>query len=112
MPPGGPIPVVIAGVARTAAGSYLGTMVQMPKKPFDDVEKLAELRGSLEMTDGLRIPEKRLEKWPSFPISVLGTEAALASFPSTIEWAFNEARSARPPDSLDQRPSAASRTRS
>ena len=25
----------------------------------DDVEKLAELRGSLEMTDGLRIPEER-----------------------------------------------------
>jgi hypothetical protein len=76
-----------------------GLMVSVPYPPFDQLDYRRELRDRLLEIAGATLPEKRLDKRPSFLTSALQADGAFTHFTATMEWVFDEARSAAPPGS-------------
>lgn len=58
--------------------------------PFNDLAGWRQLAERLEQIDGLKIPEERLGRFPTFPSRLLRREEQLARFTETMKWAFGE----------------------
>jgi hypothetical protein len=66
-----------------------------PRPPFDRLEMRRVLAQRMESAvPGLRIPEARLDKRPSFSLAELADEGAREGFLAAITWAFEQARAA------------------
>ncbi len=71
---------------------HFSTLAKRP--PFDEPERLEELRLRLNAIDGVAFPGDALTRWPSFPLSVLESDSALDAFLRTMDWVFEEAAAA------------------
>lgn len=69
----------------------LGWMMHQP--PFDKESKRLELLHRLNQISGVNIPDDKIDRFPSFYISVLKDETALAQFIETLDWIVQETRS-------------------
>jgi alkylated DNA nucleotide flippase Atl1 len=67
------------------------------RPPFDDSAHRDELRHRLNRIDGVVIPEDRLTKRPSFPISALSGDG-MKHFVEALDWFMDEVGTARPPE--------------
>lgn len=54
--------------------------------PFDDIEKRRELKARLQAIPGVTIDERRLDKFPSFPLDAVAAPAAFSQFTDTLDW--------------------------
>lgn len=61
------------------------------RPPFDRREAREELRARLNAISGVRIADGALDARPAVPLAALADEAALATFLSVMEWAFDQA---------------------
>lgn len=66
-------------------------MARMPP-PFDDRGMRVALAERLTAIPGIDIPEERLDKFPTSPISALRDPANLSLFTRTMEWMLEQAR--------------------
>jgi hypothetical protein len=60
--------------------------------PFEQVEQRKALLARLNALPTVQIPDDRLDKRPSFPISVLFDTDAMSRFLGTMDWVFSELR--------------------
>lgn len=58
--------------------------------PFNDLDGWRQLAERLERIEGVKIPQARLGRFPTFPSRLLRREEQHARFTETIEWAFGE----------------------
>jgi hypothetical protein len=54
--------------------------------PFDDIAERRELKVRLESIPLVTIDERRLDKFPSFPLDAIAAPAEFAQFTSTLDW--------------------------
>lgn len=59
---------------------------QMKTEPFNRRSERLELLRRLNDMPGVELSADRINKRPSFPLSVLGNEAALNQFLETLDW--------------------------
>jgi hypothetical protein len=67
----------------------------VPYRPFDEESRRRDLQRRLNGINGVKIPDAKLDRWPSFKISALAEREALAEFIRIMEWTFDEAEEAR-----------------
>lgn len=54
--------------------------------PFDDIEQRRGLKARLEAIPGVTIDERRLDKFPSFPLDAIATPVAFGQFTDALDW--------------------------
>ena len=59
-------------------------------RPFDKREKRLELLERLNKIPGLVLPEESIDKYPSFPMSLLVNKSGYMSFIESINWLVEE----------------------
>jgi len=59
---------------------------------FQDPSKRIELLSKLNSINGIALPDDGIERWPSFPLSVLAAENSLNRFISILDWVIEEAQ--------------------
>jgi hypothetical protein len=69
-------------------------MINVPYKPFDDLDMRWKLRERLQAIPGIELEEERIDKRPSFLLEDLVDENSFASFIETFDWILDEARKA------------------
>ena len=57
--------------------------------PFDEIGERRELKARLERIPLVEIDERRLDKYPSFPIGAIAAPAEFAQFTNTLDWVLD-----------------------
>jgi hypothetical protein len=65
------------------------------RAPFEQIERRDEMRRQLNAIPGVDIAHDALDKRPSIPVATLTDEHALVRFLTTLDWAFEQARTAQ-----------------
>jgi hypothetical protein len=66
---------------------YLGSL--RDATPFDQPGIRRELKARLDTIPGVKIQERQLEKFPSFPIAAVANQEAFDRFTATLEWVLS-----------------------
>src|SRR5688572_951623 len=77
--------------ANTAVEIQFALMVSVPYPPFHARERREQLRERLEAAVGISIDPGRLEKRPTFPLSVLHESGRFDAFIEVFEWTLDQA---------------------
>ena len=82
-------------IVYTNGGAQIQFGTMQTKPPFDDEAKRREILDLLNRVPGVSIPEDRLSKYPSIPLSALVEPASLEQFLAVFDWAIEEIRRSR-----------------
>lgn len=85
------LPFAIYNGANTAVEIQFALMVSVPYPPFHARERREQLRERLEAAVGISIDPGRLEKRPTFPLSVLHESGRFDAFIEVFEWTLDQA---------------------
>jgi hypothetical protein len=69
--------------------------VNRGRDTFEQIERRDEMRRQLNAIPGVDIAHDALDKRPSIPVATLTDEHALVRFLTTLDWAFEQARTAQ-----------------
>ena len=71
---------------------HFGYIKSLP--PFDDKQRRRDLQARLQEIPEVKIDDRKLDKYPSFPVAAITNPDSFNSFVKTIEWIIREASGA------------------